>query len=103
MLRWLYLLTLIGCIALNASSSHAAGAMLICETAPGVRTFQRVDGYPTKAGAEVAVRARCRAAAATLRARAARAESLPQVHLSSPTPKTAPIQDRACRRYPNLC
>lgn len=103
MRRGLCLLTLTGCIALNASSSHAAGAVLICETAPGVRIFQRVDGYPTTAEAEVALRARCRAAALTFQARAARAESLPQAHLSNPKPKTATIQDRACRRYPNLC
>ena len=93
MLRWLCLATLTGALAIGAVSARAAGAAVTCETAPGKRHIERVAGYRTQADAERAVRAHCRSAASTFYARAA------------PVQATIPeqTQQRACRRYPNLC
>jgi hypothetical protein len=103
MFRWLTLPILTGCLAVIAISAHAASASLICETAPRIRFLERAKGYPTRADAEAAVRARCRQAALTFHARAATPERSPQRPMSEPSPRTPPIQERACRRYPNLC
>jgi hypothetical protein len=96
-LRWLFLTTLTGALAMSASGAHAAAAAVTCETAPGVRHIERVAGYRTQADAERAVRAHCRSAAITFYARAA------PIQASPPEQTQERAHERACRRYPNLC
>jgi hypothetical protein len=92
---------LTGALAMNAVGAHAAGAAVTCETAPGVRHLEQIAGYRTQADAERAVRARCRSAALTFYARAAPIQArIPEQAQGQTSEQT---QQRACRRYPNLC
>lgn len=107
--RWFRLAPLIACLTAGANSALAANASLICEPAPGVRFVGEAIGYPTRAAAEATVRARCREAARQFYARAARPHRPSPVRVptqpiaKSASQTSAPIQDEACRRYPNLC
>jgi hypothetical protein len=105
----LRLASLTVCLVASGDHARAANASLICEPAPGVRFVGEAIGYPTRAAAEAVVRARCREAARKFYARAAKPHRppparAPAAQISKPTSQAAmPIQDEACRRYPNLC
>jgi len=103
--RWLCFVTLTAALAMSATGARAASAAVTCATAPGVRHVERVDGYRTKADAERAVRARCRASASTFYARSAPIQERVQERIPRPNSERLQerLQERACRRYPNLC
>jgi hypothetical protein len=111
--RRLCFVTLTVTLAMSATGAHAASAAVTCVTAAGVRHIERVDGSQTKAAAEHAVRARCRASALTAFARSAPSQERVEQRVQKRLPERVQqqdqqqahqqFQDRACRRYPNLC